>query len=87
MKNHEISSIPWNGNSKEVRGLKQKCPPSGGRGGEMEILCNYTMYFIVNCKSKHFEIFCGALDYIEGGHGFDSGTEQYSGSYITEKLK
>ena len=86
MKNHEISITPWNGNSKKVRGIKLKCSPWGGGRG-MDIFWNYTVYFIVNCKSKHFEIFCRALDYIAGGHGFDSGTEQYSGSYTTEKLR
>ena len=33
---------PWNGNSKGVGGLKQKCPPWGGGGG-MDIFWNYTL--------------------------------------------
>ena len=27
-----LKSTPWNGNSKGVGGLKQKCPPGGGGG-------------------------------------------------------
>ena len=74
MKNHEISSTLWNGNSKKVRGVKLKCPPS--KGGGKWIFSGTTQCIlssICNCKSKHFEIFCRALDYIAGGHGFDSG--------------
>ena len=36
-----MTSTPWNGNSKGVGGLKQKCPPWGG-GGEVWIFSGTT---------------------------------------------
>ena len=36
-----MTSTPWNGNSRGMGGLKQKCPPRGG----MDIFWNYTFKF------------------------------------------
>ena len=47
-------STPWNGNSKRVGGLKQKCPRGGGRGGEYFL--DYTIvklfYYFIDFKLK-----------------------------------
>ena len=37
-----MTSTPWNGNSKGIGGLKQKCPLVGGGGG-MDNFWNYAM--------------------------------------------
>ena len=49
-----MTSTPWNGNSKRVGGLKQKCPRGGGRGGGYFL--DYTIvklfYYFIDFKLK-----------------------------------